>query len=607
MNKKELGQFFSGELVGDLLVSTIPLHRCNLKCIDPMAGKGDLLNSLNKIGVPSKNLFGIEIDKEVVSLFQNNLPDANIYNGDCFDLSNVGLYMSTAWDVVISNPPYVRRELIDRMYSKNGAAKQIRAKLLEILQTMNSHACYIKAAKAYSGLADFAVPAWILCAALVKPGGYLALVVPDVWLTRGYAEPIRGLLKEEFDLECIIRDANSTWFVDAEVKTNLIVAKKAKETGTFRLLELGKSSSSEHSLVGRLQYKNLFGYDGFEAVLHASDDIRTSQYNAMSCSTKALLKYDAPSFILGSDITNIISSGVSIDAWCIHVGQGLRTGSNDFFYFGPENGRYNSKIGKISGEVGFSDLNPAYFMRAFRRQSDAHSMSVIEASKLNDRLLYLCRPIDKLNDPDFANRMLSIVRWAEKHSIKTRSGDKLIPTMSAVRANGPTTEVNADKYWYMLPTLQRRHVPDLAMPRIVNTLPAIYVMPADVKVVVDANFSSIWLDSDAQLDRFGAGALLSSLAVNLQLEAGCTILGGGALKIESRDFKFLKLPEPSKELIKNLNNLGRDLFAHNSDKSRILRSVDEVVIAGFGVHNKDRVISIMEIEINYRRKLRCKR
>ena len=85
---------------------------------------------------------------------------------------------------------------------------------------------FLKVAKHYSGLSDMAVPAWILCASLVKKGGYLAIVVPETWLNRDYAAPIQYLISKLFHIETIAKDITATWFSDAQVNTCLIIAKR---------------------------------------------------------------------------------------------------------------------------------------------------------------------------------------------------------------------------------------------------------------------------------------------------------------------------------------------------------------------------------------------
>ena len=86
----------------------------------------------------------------------------------------------------------------------------------------------------YSGLADLAVPSWILCAAMVSIGGRLALVVPESWLTRNYATIVHYLLLRWFRIEHVVEDEHAAWFDDAQIKTTLLVARRVeRRDGAF--------------------------------------------------------------------------------------------------------------------------------------------------------------------------------------------------------------------------------------------------------------------------------------------------------------------------------------------------------------------------------------
>ena len=102
---------------------------------------------------------------------------------------------------------------------------------------------------------------WLLCAALVKTGGYLAIVVPDTWLSREYAKPIQYLLAKSFDVLTIVKDVSTSWFDNALVRTCLLVAKRrrtaplrdlpAKET---LCMDLSAEAMGAGSLVDSLEY-----------------------------------------------------------------------------------------------------------------------------------------------------------------------------------------------------------------------------------------------------------------------------------------------------------------------------------------------------------------
>ncbi|KRD53731.1 hypothetical protein ASE34_01090 [Microbacterium sp. Root280D1] len=93
--------------------------------------------------------------------------------------------------------------------------------------------------------------------------------------------------------------------------------------------------------------------------------------------------------------------------------------------------------------------------------------------------------------------------------------------------------------------------------------------------MVDANFATMWRRSSTALPPDALLALLHSDWVAAVLEHSCTVLGGGALKVEATDLRRLPLPELTREAQAELENLGRDLREANSE--RALDRVNEVV------------------------------
>ena len=88
-------------------------------------------------------------------------------------------------------------------------------------------AFFLKLAQNYSGLSDMAVPSWLLCASLLSNKGVLAIVVPEAWLNREYAAPIRYMLLKCFDNIVVARDVGTCWFENALVRTCLVVAERS--------------------------------------------------------------------------------------------------------------------------------------------------------------------------------------------------------------------------------------------------------------------------------------------------------------------------------------------------------------------------------------------
>jgi type I restriction-modification system DNA methylase subunit len=168
--KKRLGQYFSGSKVANLLV-----FLCNpekgASALDPMAGSGDMLVALERVGV--KDVHGIEVDPEAAKGHHA------IVIGDAFSAESHELMERKTWDLVITNPPYVRHQTAKEISIEGIAlkgAKEARNGLIDVIRTLphledKEKKFFEEMARAYSGLSDLAVPSWMLCAALTAPGG----------------------------------------------------------------------------------------------------------------------------------------------------------------------------------------------------------------------------------------------------------------------------------------------------------------------------------------------------------------------------------------------------------------------------------------------------
>ena len=191
---KRYGQVFSGKPVGDLLVSMLPNDLAVRTIIDPMVGQGDLLQAAYAKYPQANMVFGLDIDADVVEKCNKIIPEARILIKDAFKSEEIDI--AGGWDLVITNPPYIRYHTL-KNNSEIGLpdGKELRESLInhikhsKLLNDRDKH-LYLEIAKNYSGLSDMAVPSWILCASIVKQGGYMAMVVPETWLSRDYALPI---------------------------------------------------------------------------------------------------------------------------------------------------------------------------------------------------------------------------------------------------------------------------------------------------------------------------------------------------------------------------------------------------------------------------------
>ena len=185
---KRYGQVFSGKRVGELLVSLLPANLSIKTIIDPMVGQGDLLRAAYMKFPQAEKITGIDIDADVIKSCKGNIPDAHVIRGDAFKSEDINI--TQGWDLVITNPPYVRYQTL-KSNSEVGLpdGKELRKNLIKHIQQSvvlsdSEKQLYLDIAKRYSGLSDMSVPSFFLCASIVKQGGYMAMVVPETWLNR---------------------------------------------------------------------------------------------------------------------------------------------------------------------------------------------------------------------------------------------------------------------------------------------------------------------------------------------------------------------------------------------------------------------------------------
>lgn len=272
--RKQLGQFFTGLPLGKLLAH-LALEDNIRTILDPMAGHGDLLDAAweaaTERGIRLGRLDGIEIDRNTAAACRARLsqitanssaPDQLIIEGDAFDPHSVRALQHRMYDLIITNPPYVRYQA----RSTNGTnGDQTRRGLMAIVGLQlhgPDESVWRVLTEGYSGLSDLSVPAWLHAASLVRPGGRLALVVPATWRSRDYADVIRYLMLRCFTLECIIEDMQLGWFSDVLVRTHLIVARRRRaeeianpvglrtEWSSALWLQVAPATAGNFSLVG---------------------------------------------------------------------------------------------------------------------------------------------------------------------------------------------------------------------------------------------------------------------------------------------------------------------------------------------------------------------
>lgn len=646
LNKKELGQYFSGRSLACLLSY---LTKCDdaKNIIDPMCGIGDMFLKYIKDFETSTNLTGIEIDTDVYEKLQKKIGDfssIHLLNGNAFNTEILKQLLPQGYDLVITNPPYVRYQTINKVEQDYHSILNINEIRNNLIECLNHFETIDKTDKDYfkliisnlSGLSDLAVPSWILCALLVKEGGKIAMVVPETWLNRDYALIVKYLLFRWFKIEYIIEDANSAWFQPAQVKTTLIVAERIKrkksliswDNEKFTYATIYSKAITANSLVGNIFPESISPeLDFIKAIdneisvkgLFESKSVLIKNFAndlKFSITTQKWYKLFEQDYTGKKLVSNGVKSSSSLRDWygdanigfChlqdigVSVSQGLRTGANDFFYLNYKVTTNEEVLvfpHKRFNLVPFS-IGRKYFREVVRRQSEldnSYSLNGVKADGVVLSLQSFALPEDisfvvKCN-AEFQNRYVGIpeslanyIRKVSTFRNGNKTSDKLIPDLSAVKPNikkwneKKTHEI--PRFWYSLPEFTKRHFPDLFIPRV-NTGTVKTRLNNESKYLIDANFSSLWISDENSLhNNFSLLAILNSTWATVAMEEYGTVMGGGALKLEATQLKKIPFPILNPDKIGRLSILGNKLSASDANAERLLFEIDSVILNAFG-------------------------
>lgn len=614
-----------------------------------MCGTGDMLSACAPTEYPNKVYTGVEIDngvfKHAVQRFYSN-KNVKLIRGNVFQLGNLKKIASVAYDLVITNPPYVRYQtLSDNKANTPGYlnVSEIKSNLIASLPSFKQldkedRDLFNNLISNYSGLSDLAVPSWILCALLTKVSGRIAMVVPQTWLNRDYAGVIHYLLLRWFQIECVIEDANSVWFPNAQVKTTLVVAKRINRKDSiytwkneaFTYCPIYSTARNGTSLIGKMFPGESDPEKLFTEIIHNSSQpsdfltksrIRLADF-AKDLAVKAgkskwfnAVELNKPKLSSGGG--NSVKVPSQLRDWLenrefqfqsladigVNVSQGLRTGANVFFYMDIVE-RVSDGILALPGKP--FDQKPipipsGFYREVIRKQSelkdtystyDLASKGIVlslqngicpedlafwEQAKIPAQNLY------KVVPQELSNHILK----GAQVNIGTKQKPRYIPLLSAVAPNAkswnPTKPQELPRYWYMLPKFTKRHFPDLFIPRVNGTYP-ITRMNMDGTYLIDANFSTLWIsDSKSAYNNYALLALLNSSWCVAAMEEYGTVMGGGALKLEATQLKKIPIPILKSDAITELSILGEQLTRRKDTHSQTIEKIDWIILEALGM------------------------
>lgn len=200
-HRKATGQYFTPRTIREELLNHLPKNIKNPKVLDPACGTGEfLLSACQYFNNPK--LYGWEIEEKLIEIARQIVPEAYLKNTD-------SLYESTKekFDFVIGNPPYFEFK------PKNGLKEKFQS---VVNGRPNIFSFFIK-----------------LGLDLLKPGGYLAYVVPPSMNNGLYFAELRKYIIQQGNIEYLSILNNSKLFHRALQSTMLLVIKKIKNKGDY--------------------------------------------------------------------------------------------------------------------------------------------------------------------------------------------------------------------------------------------------------------------------------------------------------------------------------------------------------------------------------------
>jgi hypothetical protein len=647
--RKRLGQFFTGLPLGKLLAH-LAVSADTRTVLDPMAGHGDLLDAMwqaanERGGVSLAHLDGIEIEEDTAQTCRDRLdaivgrapPERTLLTGSAFEERQLARLTPRLYDLVITNPPYVRYQGRNGIGASTAVVREaLKSAIASVRAAPDAH-IWRALADGYSGLSDLSVPSWLLAGLLVRPGGRLALVAPATWRSRDYADVVRYLILRCFELEVIVEDTQPGWFSDALVRTHLIVARRLDADATIEPLgskghwpslkwvRVAPRVANEHSLVGAA-FNDEHPEARFASWLNGKApgpavgiEVEVFDLGSEWASLHPRIRRhrwykdletrgDRPSLFSSSrasggpffppSLRNMLPARaqanrlVTLDESGIKVGQGLRTGCNIFFYVdtcGPEKaGMVPVRGAAALGAPEF--LTPAETLRpVVRRQAEVQFLAddnLPPGCVLDLRSWVLPEDEDAVRAAQYAYEASGqtaprtmpkdLAAFVRRAAIQAMPGSgRPIPDLTAVRTNARVAgrRGQVPRFWYMLPDFAPRHLPAAFIPRVIHNSPWAE-RNTDPPILIDANFSAFWT-TGKRWNSYSLKALLNTVWCRTFMELIGTPLGGGALKLEATHLRRMALPRLDETEERALAAVGKDLDRNDVDAQA---EIDAIVL-----------------------------
>lgn len=209
--KERRGQFFTTSAdVQEAMASLLTHVPSSSRCLEPSAGAGDLVSTLERHGYA--DIDAIEFDPSIETICGTEIERGSFFRYAC---GKEGRY-----DIIFGNPPYVAW------------------KNLEDSQKTDPDVLEIKD-RGYSDKCNFYLLFIDRCIDLLSNGGEIVLIVPKEWLYSTSAAPLREKMKRDGSLTHIIDIGEERVFDDAMPPATIIFRYVRGEHGDTVLVASG--------------------------------------------------------------------------------------------------------------------------------------------------------------------------------------------------------------------------------------------------------------------------------------------------------------------------------------------------------------------------------
>ncbi len=194
--KNQYGQYMTPEIIAKFMISLANI-KTNSEILEPSSGEGVFIKEFLKQGF--KNITAYEIDK-------------NLLNSDLFVINDsfISSDIHKKFDLVIGNPPYIRRKNLEP----------------ELIKELESNPLWLKYCNA---LCDYSSIFIIKSIEQLKEGGQLIFITPEYWLSTTHSLMLRNYMVKKGYFEEIYHFNETPIFDKVTVSTIIFKFVKSEE------------------------------------------------------------------------------------------------------------------------------------------------------------------------------------------------------------------------------------------------------------------------------------------------------------------------------------------------------------------------------------------